>query len=390
MKLPIEVSGSLWLDSGFAGGDGEHRWPWQGFCIAEDEPRKIWNSEEWRSALSEIRRDIAANPGKEGVPRWAALISYEAGRLIEPSVGVTPQADKDPVAWVWRYGTELKKLSAESSPLPSAKAWASPSSEEHEDRIEACRRRIGTGEIYQANLSRRIHLDFGEAPNGLALTRTLQAREQHSYSAWLQVGDGMEIVSLTPEALLRGKIGDDQVSSFPIKGTAAPGDDYLSTDPKERAEHTMIVDLVRNDLGRVAVHGSVYVEPLGGIREFRTLRHVESGVRATLREGADVLDALEALLPGGSITGAPKIQATRVIAELEQRARGPYTGSLLTIDAAGNAVASLLIRTMILRGSEGCLDVGGGIVWGSAPSREVLETRRKALAHLEGMVSQIP
>jgi len=103
-----------------------------------------------------------------------------------------------------------------------------------------------------------------------------------------------------------------------------------------------------------------------------------------------VLDALEALLPGGSITGAPKIQATRVIAELEQRRRGPYTGALLAIDAAGNAVASLLIRTMVLRGSQGWLDVGGGIVWGSNPEREVQETRRKALAHLDGMVQEIP
>jgi len=295
-----------------------------------------------------------------------------------------------PDAWFWRYEEEKEPLAAESSEIPAARAWASPSEEEHEARIEACRQRIGKGEIYQANLSRRIHLEFEAPPDGLALTRALQAREQHSYSAWLNVGSGMEIVSLTPEALLRGRVGSVEVASFPIKGTAGPKDEYLSSDQKERAEHTMIVDLVRNDLGRVAVHGSVFVEPLQGIREFRTLRHVESGVRATLKPGADVLDALEALLPGGSVTGAPKIQATRVIAEIEQRSRGPYTGALLAIDAAGNTVASLLIRTMVVRGSQGWLDVGGGIVWGSNPAREVQETRRKALAHLDGMVQEIP
>jgi anthranilate/para-aminobenzoate synthase component I len=319
------------------------------------------------------------------------LISYEAGRMIEPAVGVATDEGDAPVAWFWRYDQPSAPLPPEHSPLPSARAWASPSEEEHRARIEACRRRIGTGEIYQANLSRRIHLDFDDgAPDGLQLTRSLQAREQHSYSAWLEVEPGMEIVSLTPEALLHGRVGHDKVSSFPIKGTAGPGEEHLTTDLKERAEHTMIVDLVRNDLGRVAVHGSVFVEPLLGVRDFRTLRHVESGVRATLKPGADVLDALEALLPGGSITGAPKIQATRVIAELEQRPRGFYTGSLLAIDGAGNAVASLLIRTMVLRGEEGWLDVGGGIVWGSEAEKEVQETRRKALAHLEGMVAAIP
>ena len=338
-----------------------------------------------------VRDDLRRRPGRAAEPRWIALFCYEAGLLVEPAVGCAGDPGPFTPAVFWRYDAPAASLpSGAGGPLPRARANANPDDAEHLRRVEECRRQIGVGELYQANLSRRLHLRFEEPPNGLQLCRSLQARERHSYAAWLQAGEEHELVSLTPECLLRGRLGERRVASYPIKGTAPPGAAGLDADPKERAEHVMIVDLVRNDLGRVARPGGVWVEPLLGYRDMRTLRHLESAVRADLREGEDVLDALCGLLPGGSITGAPKIAATRLIADLEGRPRGPYTGSLLAVDGAGNAVASLLIRTMILSGSEGWLDVGGGIVWGSDSERELEETRRKARAHLEGMVDEVP
>ncbi len=385
-----QTSGSLWLDSGLVSDDVEHQWLWRGLCCDAASPLLVDGSDEWNDALNTIRRDLGEKPGPAGVPRWVGLITYEAGTLVEPAIGYAGHPDGMPLAMFWRYDARPDALPTETGPLPTALASPSPSVEDHQRRIEHCRARIGVGEIYQANLARRIDLSFNEPVAGLQLARRLQHREQHSYSAWLRVGPDLEIVSLTPECLLRGAFGQSGVWSYPIKGTAEPQADGLLGDPKERAEHIMIVDLVRNDLGRVARVGSVHVDPLLGTRDMRTLRHLESRVCAELAPGYDVFDALNALLPGGSITGAPKIQATHVIADLEQRPRGPYTGALLTVDAAGQVVVSLLIRTLVLQGRQGWLDVGGGIVWASDPGREVLETRRKALAHLDGMVSEIP
>jgi para-aminobenzoate synthetase component 1 len=359
------------------------------------ECHEVLTQAQWRQALEQVRADFRSDVGQAGRPRWVAYISYEAGRFCESSVGQANDGvafDNLPKALFWRFGdsARVRTLPAETFKVPKARARAHPSAEEHAKRIERCRAHIGAGDIYQANLSRRIELDFEHDLSAFDLTRSLQAREQHSYAAWLNLGYGFEIVSLTPECLLKGSFGRTRVSSFPIKGTAEPGSKELCVDPKEQAEHTMIVDLVRNDLGRVSLPGRVWVDPLIGARDMRTLRHLESAVHGELREGYDVLDALEALLPGGSITGAPKIRSTEIIAEIEMCQRGPYTGALMTIDAAGNVVVSLLIRTLVKHGSQAWLDVGGGIVWDSNPAREVEETRRKALAHLEGIVEQIP
>ncbi|MBR56444.1 MAG: hypothetical protein CMH54_00130 [Myxococcales bacterium] len=385
-----QISGSLWLDSGSASDGAEHRWLWQGLSSDVESPLLVDGPGQWNEALDTIRTDLVETPGAAGVPRWVGLISYEAGSLVEPAVGYAGHPDVMPLAMFWRHNGSSQELSTEEGALPAAAAFPSPSVADHERRIEDVRARIGVGEIYQANLARRIDLSFDEPVKGLQLARHLQHREQHCYSAWLRVGPELAIVSLTPECLLRGTFGKPEVWSYPIKGTAEPQADGLLGDPKERAEHVMIVDLVRNDLGRVARVGSVHVDPLLGTRDMRTLRHLESRICAELAPGYDVFDALNALLPGGSITGAPKIQATRVIADLEKRPRGPYTGALLTVDAAGQVVVSLLIRTLVLQGSQGWLDVGGGIVWASDARQEVQETRRKALAHLDGMVSEIP
>jgi len=390
-----QSSGSLWLDSGTSPDSNGHAWPWSGLLTDPVECHSISTRKDWRAALQRVRKDYSRGMGEAGHPRWVAYISYEAGSFCEASVGEAVHGETFealPRALFWRFAdtAQAQPVPPETFDVPKARASTHPSAEEHAQRIERCRAHIGAGDIYQANLSRRIELDFERDLSAFELTRSLQKREQHSYAAWLNLGYGFEIVSLTPECLLKGALGQEKVSSFPIKGTAAPGSKDLCADPKEQAEHTMIVDLVRNDLGRVSKSGRVWVDPLIGARDMRTLRHLESAVHGELREDCDVLDALEALLPGGSITGAPKIRSTEIIADLEMCQRGPYTGALMTIDAAGNVVVSLLIRTLVKHGDDAWLDVGGGIVWDSDPAREVEETRRKAMAHLEGIVEQIP
>jgi anthranilate/para-aminobenzoate synthase component I len=387
--------GSLWLDSGRKLDSSGHSWPWSGLLSSPVESLEIWTREDWKKGLDTVRADFAQGRGALGQPRWAAYISYEAGSFCEESIGEAADGaafESLPKAIFWRYSQEakLQDLAPLVPRVLQAEARAFPDAEEHRRRIDVCRSYIGQGEIYQANLSRRIELDFSDGFCGLELTRRLQERNQHSFSSWLKLGHGFEIVSLTPECLLKGCFGEKGVASFPIKGTAETGSMALCADPKEQAEHVMIVDLVRNDLGRVSDTGSVYVDPLLGTRDMRTLRHLESTVHGQLRDGFDVLDALEALLPGGSITGAPKIRSTEVISELEKRQRGPYTGALMTVDGAGRVVVSLLIRTLVKSGSKAWLDVGGGIVWDSDPHREVDETRRKARAHLDGIVEDIP
>ena len=384
-SLKHASKGSVWLHSGNPQPNSEHRWPWQGICSPSGSTREIFNYEQWRSVMGDIRKDLQNHPGPPGSPRWVGLITYEAGCILEPAIPALTEGSKKPLARFWRYENPPHSLPPEEMPLPKASAWATPDEEEHRSRIEKCRQRIASGEIYQANLSRRIHLKFSTAPDGLKLTQALQAREQHSYTAWLKVDDDQEIISLTPEALLRGKVGQTGVASFPIKGTAEPWSETLKSDPKELAEHTMIVDLVRNDLGRVAEYGSVYVNPMLGTRDLRTLRHVESGVRATLKNGSDVLDALESLLPGGSITGAPKIRAMQIISEFEQTARGPYGGCVGYFSFNGNLDCCITIRTALLKDGHAHVQAGGGWVNDSVPENEFQETVNKAKAMLKAV-----
>ncbi len=245
---------------------------------------------------------------------------------------------------------------------------------------------IASGDIYQVNLSQRLGAPFTGGP--FELYEALMEANPTPFSSYLDLGD-FQIISNSPERLL--SIRGDEMETCPIKGTRprgrTPAEDALmikelAANPKERAEHVMIVDLERNDLGMVALPGTVRVEDFQEIQTFSRLHHMVSTVRGSAPRGTDAVKVLEKIFPGGSITGAPKIRAMEVIEELETVPREIYTGSAGYIDFSGNADLSILIRTAIIKDKRLFLHVGGGIVADSDPVAEYDETILKAMDFL--------
>lgn len=255
----------------------------------------------------------------------------------------------------------------------------------HLARIRQALEEIRSGEIYQVNLSHPLEAELEGSPAAV-LERMRPAAPP--FAAYLQVDDDAHILSASPECFLDLE-PSGRIRTYPIKGTRPRAplalDDArlshaLGEDPKEQAEHRMIVDLLRNDLGRVAQGGTVTVERLAYIESFPTIHHLTSRIRADLRLHVTPEDFLRAVFPGGSITGAPKLRAMEVIDRLEGEARGVATGSLLFIDHGGGLRASIAIRTAQIRGGRLRFGVGGGIVADSDPDREWDETLLKAEA----------
>lgn len=260
-----------------------------------------------------------------------------------------------------------------------------------EDGVERVRAAIAAGELYQANLTRRMTAPFRGDPWPLA--RLLRTGEPAAFSAYLDAGGGRAIVSASPEPFLAVSAGG-LVRSDPIKGTrprgGSPGDDRrlaaeLLASAKDRAENTMIVDVLRNDLGRVCRPGSVRVPRLCRLERTPSVQHLVSTVIGRLAPGRDALDLLAAAFPGGSITGAPKIRAMELVEELEPVRRGPYTGALGWLGPDGAMGTSILIRTFVVHGDRLTLHVGGGITWRSDPADEWAETVTKARGPLAAL-----
>jgi para-aminobenzoate synthetase component 1 len=225
---------------------------------------------------------------------------------------------------------------------------------------------------------------FPATGNPLALYLRLRQRNPAPFAAWFDLGQA-QIVSASPERFL--SVREGRVEARPIKGTRRrtawaeadlfAGDDLLQSE-KDRAENVMIVDLLRNDLSRVCQSDSVRVSQLCGLEIYQFVQHLVSAVEGTLATGRSAVDLVRAAFPGGSITGAPKIRAMEIIAELEPTARGPYCGSLGYFGFDGSADLSILIRTITAAGGWWQFPVGGGIVAQSSPDREYEETWHKA------------
>ncbi|MFD1931946.1 MULTISPECIES: chorismate-binding protein [Nonomuraea] len=274
------------------------------------------------------------------------------------------------------------------APLPSSGAWHGPAPEEwrtsldqaaYERGVQRIRDYIEQGEVYQANLCRVLSAPLAPAADPLALAARLQEGNPAPYSAVVSV-PGLSVVSASPELYLSRD--GSTVESRPIKGTGVTAADLLD---KDYAENVMIVDLVRNDLGRVAEVGSVTVPSLCAVEEHPGLVHLVSTVRATLAEGTGWAELFAATFPPGSVTGAPKSSALRIINELEPEPRGPYCGAVGWVDADRRTAALAVgIRTFWITSGEIRFGTGAGITWGSDPRGEWRETELKAsrLIHL--------
>ncbi len=257
--------------------------------------------------------------------------------------------------------------------------------------VESIRDAIGDGEIYQANLSRRLEASWqGDA---WSLYRRLSIGDPVPFQAFLDVGAGRAIVSASPEPFLRAD-ADGRVTTDPIKGTRRRGprrdeDRRLAREllgsAKDRAENLMIVDVLRNDLGRACAPGSIRVPRLCRLERTDAVQHLVSTVTGRLAQGRDAFDLLAAALPGGSVTGAPKQRAIDLLARLEPVARGPYTGAIGWIGPDGALATSIAIRTFVADGETLALHVGGGITWRSDPAAEWEETVAKAAGPLRAI-----
>jgi anthranilate/para-aminobenzoate synthase component I len=325
------------------------------------------------------------------------LLGYEASLSLEPRA---PRRAHDVrlgpacLAWRCRLVDDVNMASPPpASPLPLSLpslslSTTSSARESHRARVVAAHEQLLDGVIYQANLAHRLDVAPRTFDEGLAFFR---ARAHGvACAAFVDVPGWGSFVSLSPERFLVGDLARGVVRTYPIKGTAPRGrtpvdDDALRlsllSSEKDRAEHVMIVDLLRNDLGRVAVTGGVTVERPLALLTAPNVHHLETTVHARLRDGVGVDALLRATAPGGSITGAPKSSAIEAIHALEDGPRGAYTGVLGVVDGAGRFATSLLIRTW-LRPDDGpgALHVGGGIVVDSDPDAEWEETLHKARA----------
>ena len=255
--------------------------------------------------------------------------------------------------------------------------------------VERCKEYIAAGDIFQVVLSQR--LDFTPEVAPFDLYRALRQVNPSPYLYFLQMGD-THILGSSPEMLVR--VTGRKLEYRPIAGTHPRGRDeaedarleqQMRNDEKERAEHVMLVDLGRNDLGRVSEYGSVKVKDLMYVERYSHVMHLVSALEGALRKDLDALDAFAACFPAGTLSGAPKVRAMQIIEELEPTRRGIYGGSVLYADFAGNLDSCIGIRTMLMKGKKAYLQAGAGIVADSDPASEFQESMNKAGALLKAV-----
>jgi para-aminobenzoate synthetase component 1 len=334
------------------------------------------------------REHGAARPGPPDRPVAVGWIGYEIGRRLH---GLPPRPSGEPDLWFGFWGGAAGPQPVDTTGVADG-GDASFSLDQGD--LAAYRRGfarvqdyLAAGDCYQVNLARQLRAPLARPLDPVALYRRIARRSPAAYGAVIDPGDGWSIVSVSPERFLHRAPGSDRVETRPIKGTrrrtGCAADDArlaaeLAADGKERAEHLMIVDLERNDLGRIARIGSVAVDSFARVVALPTVLHLVSTV--SCRTSAGLADLLRATFPGGSITGAPKRRAMEIIDELEPFARGAYTGAFGTIGHGGALDLAIAIRTAVITPSGLSVAVGGGVVADSTLERELEETEEKAAA----------
>ncbi len=334
------------------------------------------------------------------VPRWIGYLAYDAPGLcfarydalfaFDHEAGTVFVAGDDEAACARLLGrARTAEHQVAKSPLI---ARAGPVSEadpsEHARAIRAALELIARGEIYQVNLARRLWAPL----DGPALALALAMRRESPVPLGMYFDDGERaVIARSMERFLRWDRASGRLYTRPIKGTRArtshDADEQaeLAADPKEHAEHAMIVDLMRNDLGRVAVVGTVQVEERFVVEPFARLHHLVSTVACTTRAEVRASDVLAATFPPGSVTGTPKLRAVQAIAELEPVGRGIYTGAVGFVDRAGGLSLAVAIRTAVVEAGIATYFAGGGIVEASEVSREIAETVLKARVFVDAV-----
>ncbi|HET6805678.1 MAG TPA: aminodeoxychorismate synthase component I [Frateuria sp.] len=359
-------------------------------------------------------------PGSDdGLPfhgGWVLLLTYELAGEIEPRLRLTPGeglpaalALRCPAAIIVDHAADRTWLVAEAGQValldameadldtPTALPPLAPPSAIEEDApsrflggVARVHEHLQAGDIFQANLSRAWRAHYPQPPAPAALYGALRTANPAPFAGLLQQ-PGWAVASSSPERLV--EVRDGIAQTRPIAGTRprVAGDDdaarirELTAHPKERAEHVMLIDLERNDLGRVCVPGTVVVDELMAVESYAHVHHIVSNVRGCLREGVTPGQVIAATFPGGTITGCPKVRCMEIIAAIEDAPRGAYTGALGYLDLSGELDLNILIRTLSQVGCEVSFRAGAGIVADSIAERELDETRAKARGLLRAL-----
>ena len=330
-------------------------------------------------ALEEVEAAVAAGLHAAG------FVGYEAAPAFDPAL-VTHPAGEMPLLWFALF-TEFEELDDLPGPTGGFDLgkWVPDGSEtEYAAAITEIQRQIAEGNTYQVNHTLRLRVPF--VGDDLALFTALSRAQPTRYSAYLNAGR-WRVLSVSPELFF--SVSDREILTRPMKGTAprgaTPQEDAariaaLRASPKERAENLMIVDLLRNDLGRVARFGTVAVPRLFEVETHPTLHTMTSTVRAELRPGVRLAEVFGALFPCGSVTGAPKVSTMRLIRTLERAPRGVYCGAVGHLSPGGGMAFNVPIRTVTLDMARGVAEygVGGGVTWDSTPGGEYAEVLTKA------------
>lgn len=352
---------------------------------------------------------------------WGLFLAYELAAQIEPVLRLPPAPGPLPVALALRCpavvardretgacfayvesGSEhlLDSLQSDieaAARIPAPLPWLPPAVLQEDppetflDGVAKVHEYLRAGDVFQVNLSRAWRAKFESAPD----PRDLYARLRQSNPApfaGLLAGPGWALASSSPERLV--SVRGEQVQTRPIAGTRPrlEGDDEaerireLVGHPKERAEHVMLIDLERNDLGRVCQPGSVVVDELMVVESYTHVHHIVSNVQGRLKPGVTPGEVIAAVFPGGTITGCPKVRCMQIIAELEGEGRGPYTGALGYLNRDGDMDLNILIRSAWIAGNELQLRAGAGLVVDSVAEAELDETRAKARGLLRALV----
>lgn len=370
--------------------------------------------DHWWSDLQPVSDPPPGLPFHGG---WFVFLAYELAQQVEPRLALDADpswplamAVRVPAAIVHDRATGrsmavaetdraelLRQIQADLAALRSREGWrpapaglvCADSIREEDPGLflqaaERARQYISAGDIYQANISRRWRAGVGPDTASWMLYERLRRANPGPFSG-LAVFGNQAIISSSPERLLRVKAG--RVETRPIAGTRPrdparrPDEAHRSellASAKERAEHVMLIDLERNDLGRICRAGSVRVDEFMTVESYAHVHHIVSNVSGDLRPGIRPGEVLRAIFPGGTITGCPKVRCMSIIRELEGRPRGVYCGSMGYLNRDGSCDFNILIRTMTLVGSELALDAGSGVVADSVPEKELEETRAKA------------
>ena len=382
---------------------------------------------DFLEALDGWWREIRTVAGSDGLPfsgGWFLYLGYELAAQIEPRLRLPAAMVVLPVAiatrfrsavihdhrrnatWivaepgqqelVQRIATDVDALSSRASravPANPVVNVAEPESSVYTRALARILDYIREGDVFQVNLSRQWEIDFDHPVDPAGTYRQLCIHNPAPFSGLSRLGDSA-IISSSPERLVAVRNG--LVETRPIAGTRPRSlsgavdraySSELLVHPKERAEHIMLIDLERNDLGRICVPGSIEVNELMALESYAHVHHIVSNIRGRLQTGVTPGQVIRAVFPGGTITGCPKVRCMEIIAELEQAPRGAYTGSMGYLNRDGSMDLNILIRTMITHAGRITLRAGAGIVADSIAAAELAETRAKArgLLHALGL-----